>query len=165
MCLPADLVKSGTAGRSILPGVRKLAGFTLVELVTTMIILGIMAVAILPRFTNRQTFDELGFHDRIKAAVEFARKAAIAQRRNVCVAVGAGTLTITQGVSFGAACTAALTDPTKGTPFSITPTGGVALSSTLSPITFDAQGSTPVNATLTVGTRTINVFAGTGYVQ
>lgn len=143
----------------------KHSGFTMVELVTVMIVVAILAVAIFPRFANRQNFDELGQHDRVKAAVEFARKTAIAQRRNVCVVVGAGTLTITQGVTFGAGCTLALTDPTKGTPFSIPPVSGAALVSTLSPIVFDAQGSTPGNATLTVGARTINVFAGTGYVR
>ncbi len=144
---------------------RNSSGFTMVELVTVMIVVAILAVAMFPRFANRQTFDELGQHDRVKAAVEFARKTAIAQRRNVCVVVGAGTLTITQGVTFGAGCTAALTDPTKGTPFSIPPVSGAALVSTLSPIIFDAQGSASGNATLTVGTRPINVMAGTGYVQ
>jgi MSHA pilin protein MshC len=145
---------------------RKASGFTLVELVTTMIVLAILAVAILPRFANRQSFDARGYYDQAKSAVEFARKAAIAERRNVCVAIAAGTLTITRGVTFGAACTVPLVNPTTGAAFSLPAPAGVALATTAATFSFDALGGTPAAVTITVdGTRQIVVEAETGYVH
>ncbi|HZW22007.1 type II secretion system protein, partial [Noviherbaspirillum sp.] len=61
-------------------------GFTLTELIVTLVILGILAIAIVPRFLDRSTFDSRGFHDETLAILRYAQKTAIAQRRNVCVA-------------------------------------------------------------------------------
>ena len=65
------------------------SGFTLVELVSVMILIGILAVFAMPRFFDN-TFSERGFHDGVKAAVQHARRTAVASRRFVCVTVTAG---------------------------------------------------------------------------
>ena len=69
---------------------RQESGFTLVELIIVIILTGILAVAAIPRFFDR-TFDERGFHDAVKAAVQHARRVAVASRRFVCVTTTAGT--------------------------------------------------------------------------
>ncbi|MEI2695131.1 MAG: prepilin-type N-terminal cleavage/methylation domain-containing protein [Saprospiraceae bacterium] len=73
---------------------RKQPGFTMVELITVMIIVGIMAVVALPRF-NSAGFNTTGYRDKARAALEFARKSAVAQRRIVCVALAGNSLTLT----------------------------------------------------------------------
>lgn len=72
------------------PCQRQESGFTLVELIIVIILTGILAVAAIPRFFDR-TFDERGFHDAVKAAVQHARRVAVASRRFVCVTTTAGT--------------------------------------------------------------------------
>lgn len=71
------------------------SGFTLVELVVTMMIIGILAVVILPRFDLLRGYDEIGYRDKVKATLEYARKSAVAQRRNVRVALAGNNLTLT----------------------------------------------------------------------
>ena len=82
---------------------QRAAGFTLIELVVVMIVVGILAVAARPRFFGTE-FDELGFHDGVRAALQHARRVAVASRRYVCV-------TNTNGVGAGAAVVLAM-DPT-----------------------------------------------------
>ena len=67
---------------------RPSCGFTLVELVVILIVVGILAVAAIPRFFDN-AFSERGFHDGVKAAIQHARKVAVASRRYVCVTVAA----------------------------------------------------------------------------
>lgn len=91
------------------------SGFTLIELIIVMILVGVLAVAAIPRFFDR-TFDERGFHDAVKAAVQHARRVAVASRRFVCVTTTAGTgvsavvsitmdITLPEGVAGNVSCT------------------------------------------------------------
>lgn len=65
-------------------------GFTLVELIMVLVLVGILSVFVLPRLLDK-TMDERGLHDAAKAALQHARRVAVAQRRYVCVTVTAGS--------------------------------------------------------------------------
>src|SRR4030065_1689398 len=85
-------------------------------LVMVLIVVGVLAVAAMPALFSRLTFDTRRFADQVRAAIQYAQKVAGAQRRNVCVTVTAGSLSLAQATiaGDGAACTAAVFDVSTG---------------------------------------------------
>ncbi len=69
-------------------------GFTLIELVVVIVMLGILAVYVAPQFFSASLFQSRGFADQVQAALRYAQKQAIAQHRNVCVAVTSSDITL-----------------------------------------------------------------------
>lgn len=70
------------------PGFRKYLrgqGFTLVELITIMIVISILATVAAVRYSERESFDARAFADQTANALRFAQKLAIAQNRPVYV--------------------------------------------------------------------------------
>lgn len=67
------------------------SGFTLVELVATIMVLGIMAIVALPRFASVADYDEATYRDTVLSILSLSRQRALASRRFVCVNVSAGT--------------------------------------------------------------------------
>lgn len=147
---------------------RRHRGFTLVELVVTMILIGILAVVALPRFASRSTFETRGFTDQTVATLQYARKVAVATGRNVCVSASSGgnTLTMTMATSRGqaGACSGGnvVSNPAANWRTYSAVTYGSALSTT-----FGGDGSATAVAGFTVvgdSTYTI-VVESTGYVH
>ncbi len=151
-----------------------------------MVLMGILATVALPRF-NFSGFDEVGFRDKVRATLEFARKSAVAQRRIVCVALAGNNLTLTidnvTPETLGAgACPRQLTLPAAdaacgGPTNAVCAPNGVTLTSPPSPalLTFDALGrpnalgQPSAGAVYNVAGGTVNqaitVEAETGYVR
>lgn len=54
-------------------------GFTLVELVTVLVLVGVLAVTVLPRFLTRGGFDEVIYRDRLAALLQQAQLMAMSR--------------------------------------------------------------------------------------
>jgi MSHA pilin protein MshC len=64
-------------------------GFTLIELVMVMVLLGVLSVYAAPRVLNTTDFHARGFHEETLSLIRYAQKTAVAQRRTVCVTLTA----------------------------------------------------------------------------
>jgi MSHA pilin protein MshC len=157
-------------------GRRAERGFTLVELITIMILIGILAVVALPNLNLAQGFGATAFRDRVAASLRHAQKSAVAKRRMVCATVAADglSLTLTADASFGAAsCGNAMIGPDGSAVAAASPSPNVTLTpaGTLhfqpsGTVTSNLAGTTIANFTLTVtGEPPITVTGATGHVQ
>jgi len=148
---------------------RCVAGFTLVELIVVLILVGILAVVAIPRLVGIGSYDTLGFYDRVASGLRYAQKQAIAKRRVVCVSFGAASVTFTFEVTTGLGCAAGLAGPDGQTPYTTVPQGsGIAFTPTPTNFSFDALGRPSIGQSISItgdGTRTLSVEPETGYVR
>lgn len=126
-------------------------GFTLTELITIIVIVGILSVAALPRFFDNDVFQQRGAADQVKSALRIAQKAAVAKHTPVSVAVAQGdTGCDTTPTSLVLSCNVAVLNAGAAT------------------YTFDRLGALiapAASAVLSVGGTTITIEAETGYVH
>lgn len=144
-------------------------GFTLAELVMTIVIIGIIGVVAGPRFLSWKGFASRGSYDEAQAVVRYAQKTAIAWRRSIVVCVSATEISAISNSDCAAPVW--LTHPTTGNALRSPAADGVTLSSTAASFSFDGLGrpSGPVTITLTSTiaddpARQIVVASQTGYV-
>jgi len=151
------------------------SGFTLVELVATLIIVGVLAVVAMPRFFERQTFDARAFSDQTLSILRYAQKAAVAQRRTVCVAFSPAnavpaTITLTVASTFDGNCDTDLTGPNRAAPYMITAPVGISFSALNPNVTsnsFSPLGQAGIGQTIQVSgaPNIITIERETGYVR
>lgn len=156
-------------------------GFTLIELIMVVVMLGVLAVFAAPKVFNAGDFNARGLRDETLAMLRYAQKAAIGQRRMVCVAFNTGstphsavltlespTLTTTPLV-----CNANLVGPKGESPATITAKSGASYVSAPA-IIFDGLGQPVSTARVALASNllitftnapSITVEAGTGYIH
>jgi MSHA pilin protein MshC len=78
-------------------------GYTMVELVVVMIVVGIMAATAMTRFFSNKGFDAVAYADRISGMLRYGQKLAIAQNRQVFVALNGNSVSL----CYDAACSPA----------------------------------------------------------
>lgn len=157
----------------------------MIELVVTIIVVGVLAVSVLPRFDGLGVFDATGYADQTQALFRYAQKTAIAQRRWVAVDAGGNPPTLCSQTDMPG-CAAGCAGGSNVSPLALP--GGAArqprASTTVAPpggllLCFDAVGR-PIAAGATLpatvaaalaisdaGTliRTITIEPETGYVH
>jgi len=154
-------------------GPTTIRGFTVIELVTCIIVLGLLAALAGPRFVDTQSVNQLGYINELAAALRYAEGVAVATGCNVQVTINAAGYSAKQrALAAGNTCAAAGAYNLQvlradGSPLSGTPpsnanvaAGGVIVFAP-SPTSVVANPPPPA---LAVGTHTLTVDAASGFV-
>lgn len=141
-------------------------GFTVVELILVLVIVGVLAAVVGPRFFDRRVFDDRLFFDQSRSAVRYGQKLALASGCLTQVSLDAGGYRLRQaaGCTTGA-FSADVMGPDGQSPFVGTAPAGVSVSATNFPVVFDSLGRPSSAASASIGGFTFSVTAETGLVQ
>lgn len=131
-------------------------GFTLLELIVALVISAILAALALPYFSDREA-NATWFHEQVKAALRYAQRQAVANRRVVHVFIAPSQVRL----CYGNPCTAS----NELTAYQLTAPNGATISSATTSFSFDGLGR-PSGGTVsfTVAGKPVTVQGETGYV-
>lgn len=147
-------------------------GFTIVELIAVIAILGIISAIAAPKLIGNDTFAARGAHSTLLSALRLAQKTAVAQRTTVYVNLNTTSRALCLG--YTADCSTAVIDPATKAAYSKTLPSTVDLTQSRTDLAFNSQGY-PISGNDTVFTitnnvasetaRSITVWRTTGYAQ
>ncbi|MDP3845777.1 MAG: type II secretion system protein [Pseudomonas sp.] len=141
-------------------------GFTMVELIMVIVITGILAAVVGPRFFERQVFDERMFFEESIGAVRYAQKLALASGCLTQVSLSNAGYQLRQAANCnGGAYVLEVIGPDGQTPYAGAVPAGIVLPANNFPLVFDSLGRPAAAASASIGGFTLNVAAETGLVQ
>lgn len=146
-------------------------GFTLVELVTVIVLLGILSVYVAPRIFDLDIFKERGFFDETQSALRYAQKLAVASGCTVQVSLTSSGYSLHQAtVCNGATFTLPVHHPTGSATFTATAPSGIILAPAPITLVFNALGQISAGVVgdsrdITVGSQTLRLWRESGYVE
>jgi MSHA pilin protein MshC len=148
----------------------EMRGFTMVELILVIVIIGIISAVVGPRFFDRQVFDERLFFEESQAAVRYGQKLALASGCLTQVSLDNNGYHLLQAVNCtSGAYSAEVRGPDGETPFAAPAPTHVTLTAVNFPVVFDSLGRPSSAASATVGTLnggfTLSVTPETGLLQ
>jgi MSHA pilin protein MshC len=147
---------------------RPVRGFTMVELIVVICVMGIMATLAMTRSPDRGALHEKGFSDQLVSMLRHARKLAISQQqRDVCVQLAAPWVraVYANGVNGAGVCNLAtpVAEPGNTSPFVLEVPSGVTL---VGPtwVRFNPRGQPEPNSnqTINVGAQAFTISRETG---
>jgi MSHA pilin protein MshC len=146
-------------------------GYTLIELVTVITIIGIIAAVAGPRFFNTKPFNERGYVDEVASAIRYSQKIAVSSGCSVRFVISTTSYSAAQQPASGNSCNTAATTWTTpvqmidGRTLSGSPPNDANVSAAAT-LVFDKRGAlTSSAAAITVGAYSISIDAATGLVS
>ncbi len=147
----------------------------MVEMITVIVILGILAVVAIPRMSNAE-YRTQEFRDKVVSALRYAQKSAVSHRRMVCVTFTTTTVTLTMDTNADLVCDGNDTPlllPGSNSSVLNSPDAGkaaFAASDNLAALTFRSDGTAIANRTLSIpvsgqAALVITVVGATGHVN
>jgi MSHA pilin protein MshC len=146
-------------------------GYSLIELVTTLVIIAILGAVIAPKMFSYQPFQARGYADEIAAALHYTQAVAVSSGCDASITVNAAGYQALQRGAAGNTCATAggwatpVVRVDGGTLSGSAPSG--VSTSPVHQFVFDATGRV-INGTppgLVIGTFTLTVDAGSGLVK
>lgn len=142
-------------------------GFTLIELLMVIIIIGILAAVVGPRFFDRQVFDDRLFFEESLSAVRYAQKLAVASGCSINTQVSNSGYALSYAAACGGiAANSAVANPSGGA-YAAGNSHNVSVSPALN-VTFDSLGAASGaanSASFASGTFTLTVNLATGFIE
>ncbi len=147
------------------------SGYSMTELVLVIIMIGILAVVVVPSFSDTAAFRARGFSDDVQSAARYAQKLAVASGCPVQLQIASGGYALmrkTTCPSAEATFPVAVAHPSRIDPdtglshYAGSAPDGTTLSG--ASMVFYADGSSD-GGSIATGGRTFTVIASTGYVQ
>jgi prepilin-type N-terminal cleavage/methylation domain-containing protein len=146
-------------------------GYSLIELVTCLIIVAILGAVIAPKMFNYQPFQARGYADEVAAALHYTQVVAVSSGCDASITINAAGYQALQRAAVGNNCAAAggwVTPVVRvdGGTLSGSAPGGVA-SAPAHQFVFDATGRVINGAppALSIGSFTLTVDAGSGLAK
>lgn len=147
-------------------------GFTAVELIVVIVVMGILAAVAVPRLTDRQSTDQSAFRDELRALLRHAHKLAVTQGRAVCVVLAPAGVSVIYGTAAGGGtvCNAATpaTDPATGQALLLQVPVGVAVPNQTVTFAKDTgalpAASVNINNIGTLANPVLTITSETGFV-
>jgi MSHA pilin protein MshC len=150
------------------------AGFSLVELIAVMLVLGLLFAIAAPRLDAGRGVEELGFAQQLLTDLRIAQRRAQADRCDVRVTFTMAEFQISQRAAL---CSGPFTRPVAGpgdaaATLGGAPPEGMSLSATPAVFYFDGDGAaldsvggSPIDVTIYTGMRQIQITGATGHVS
>lgn len=134
-------------------------GFTLIELIVVILLIGILSISIAPRFFGVSSYEDRKASNELLSALRHTQQLAMNRGGNVQLILTAANLTVqlTDGTP--------LRSPDGHIPYVKTFPTNVAVSPVPSTISYDTLGRPNAGFTFTVGSQTVIVEQETGYAH
>jgi len=150
----------------------KMAAFTLVELVTVVLLIGLIAAIGMPRMFQADIFRQRGYFDELLQAARYAQKLAVGTGCEVQLTINAASFALRQPANAGQCRSGTYTWSTvvalPGTAPPYTAPSNVTVTAGTGTVVFLPSGQATVGLTNPVtvnGTHSMQIYATTGYVE
>lgn len=145
------------------------AGFSFVELVVVLVLVGILAAFTIPRLVSQSSFDLGGYQQELAAGLRYGQKYAFAAGCPVRATIASGGFALHHSSTCDAGdFTTLLPHPTKSGGYTVPAPAGITLSpaGTFSFLgTGEASTTVTITLTSTAGSRQVAIIGPTGYVD